>query len=98
MIDLAITVTLEGETEPFTARPNTGTLLAMEEHYGAKIESAIAAIQTMRLEYITFLAWECQRRAGQTVPPFEQYRRKVVDIEFENNSEAPLAVEEPPTP
>ena len=98
MIDLAITVPLEGEAEPFTARPNTGTLLALEEHYGSKIESGIAAIQSMRLEYIAFLAWECTRRAGRTVPPFEQDRRKLGDIDFGNNSEAPLAVEEPPTP
>lgn len=97
MFDAALTVTLESG-ESFTARPNAGTILAMEQYYGSKIESGLAAIQTMRLEYLCWLAWECRRKSGETVPPFEKFWPQVENIEVEDNSTTPLAVEEPPTP
>lgn len=92
----AITVTLEGEPEPYTARPNAGTLIAMEDFYGPKIESAESALKTGRLEYIAFLVWECQRRDGHPVKPFEQYRKQIIDFHTEDLSAAPLAEGPPP--
>jgi len=52
----------------------------------------------MRLEYLSWLAWECRRKSGETVPPFEKFWPQIVNIEVEDDSKTPLAVEEPPTP
>ena len=93
MINLEITITTTaGET--FSARPNTGTIMALEAHY--KLESGITAIQQMNLGYFAWLAWEKRRHDGHTVPPFDKFRAQIEDMDFEVDT-APLAGEETPT-
>lgn len=93
MIDLDITATLTGE-DPFTVRPNMGTILALERHY--KLESGITAIQSMKVEYLTWLAWEKRRHDGGTVAPFPKFMDQLEDLEFESD-DAPLVETVPAT-
>lgn len=93
MIDLEITATLTGEP-PFTVRPNMGTILALERHYS--LDSGITAIQSMKIEYLTWLAWEKRRHDGHTVPTFKDFMDRLEDLEFETD-DAPLAETEPAT-
>jgi hypothetical protein len=93
VINLEITITTtDGET--FSARPNTGTIMALEEHF--HLDSGITAIQQMNLKYFAWLAWEKRRHDGHTMPPFERFRLQVEDMDFEVDT-APLAGEEAPT-
>jgi len=93
MIDLEISVTLTGE-DPFTVRPNMGTILALERHY--KLPSGITAIQSMKIEYLAWLAWEKRRHDGDTVAPFPKFMDQLEDLEFEA-ADDPLVETEPAT-
>lgn len=90
VIDLTISVTLVGE-EPFTCKPTIGTLMALERQY--KLESGITAIQTMKLEYLAWLAWESRRHSGEVVPTWEKFRDSIEDMDFDADS-SPLADED----
>lgn len=94
MLDLSITTRLEGEDEPIRSNPNMGTVLRMELYF--KLDSGIEALQRMKLEHLAWLAWECRRSDGFTVPPFEKFRSQLVDMDFETDNDRPLVDEEPP--
>jgi len=98
MIDLAITVKLEGETDHWTVRPNAGTLLAFERHYGSAVSSAGEALATGRLEYVAFLAWEARRKGGNTVAPFDKFLTQIEELDVDTAAgETPLAESQSPT-
>jgi hypothetical protein len=95
MLDLSITTRLEGENESVTSTPNMGTVLKMELYF--KLDSGIEALQRMKLEHLTWLAWESRRAAGLTVPTWENFKNNLVDMQFETDNDRPLADEGPPT-
>ena len=94
MLDLSITTRLEGEEEPVTSHPNMGMVLRMELFF--KLPSGIEALQSMKLEYFTWLAWESRRAAGLTVPTFDKFKSTLADMTFDHDAD-PLADGEPPT-
>jgi len=94
MLDLSITTRLEGEDEPIRSNPNMGTVLRMELYF--KLDSGIEALQRMKLEHLCWLAWECRRSDGLTVPPFDKFRSQLADMDFETDNDRPLADEGPP--
>jgi len=98
MLDIAITIKLESDSEPWTVYPTTGTLLAFERHYGSAVTSAGEALATGRLEYVAFLAWESRRKAGHTVPPFDKFQLQIEDLDIDTSAgDRPLAEGQSPT-
>ena len=95
MLDVSISSRLENETEPVTTRATFGTLLKLEQFF--KLDSAIEAVQTGKLEYMAWLAWESRRHAGMTVPPWERFFDTIEDCNLESDNDVPLAEEAPPT-
>lgn len=95
MLDVSITTRLEGEDEAIRSNPNMGTVLRMELYF--KLDSGIEALQRMKVEHLTWLAWECRRREGMTVPTFSKFCDQLVDMDFETDNDRPLADEGPPT-
>lgn len=93
-LDLSIATRLEGETEPVVSRPSMGTVLRMELFF--KLDSGIEALQKMKLEHLTWLAWEARRAAGLTVPTWQKFSATLEDMDFDQDA-APLAEGEPPT-
>ena len=93
MLDLTITSRLEGETESVRSTPNMGTVLRMELYF--KLDSGIKALEQMKLEHLCWLAWECRRADGLTVPTFDKFKQQLADMNFESDSD-PLADEGPP--
>jgi hypothetical protein len=93
-LDLSISTRLEGESEPVVSKPSMGTVLRMELFF--KLDSGIEALQKMKLEHLTWLAWESRRAAGLTVPTWAKFSQTLEDMDFEQD-DAPLAEGEPPT-
>lgn len=93
MLDLTITSRLEGETEPIAGHPNMGTVLRMELFF--KLDSGIKSLEQMKLEHLCWLAWECRRADGHTVPTFDKFKATLADMNFETDTD-PLADEGPP--
>jgi len=80
-LDLTITTRLEGEDEPVVSTPTMGTLLRLEREF--KLDSAIQALTNTKLEHVAWLAWDCRRAAGLTVPTWPKFRDSLVDMDFE---------------
>lgn len=82
-LDLSITTRIEGEDEPVVSTPTMGTLLRLEREFN--LDSAIQALTQTKLEHVAWLAWECRRSSGLTVPPWPTFRDKLIDMEFDTD-------------
>ncbi len=87
MIDLTLTVQLE-DGERWEITPKLATFVRFEEQFDTAVSSAFAE-GTIHLKHLAWLAWDGARRSGRTVPLFDAFVDKLVDLDVVNN-DAPL--------
>ena len=84
--DLTLHVTLQDEA-PYSVDVTAGTIIAAERWFKKPATELFGAIS---IESMAWLAWEQSRKNGTTVPEFEKFIDRLIDIETETNG-SPLS-------
>jgi hypothetical protein len=75
---------VDGTTVDLTVKPVT--IVAFERQFGVGLG---ALQQDGRMEYVYWLAWDSEKRAGRVVKPFDGWLEDVADIDVDDEP-APL--------
>ncbi len=88
MIDLTLTVQLE-DGERWDVTPKLATYVRFEDKFSTAVSAAFAE-GTVHLKHLAWIAWDGSRRAGRTVPLFDEFVDKLEDLDVTEHA-APLA-------
>lgn len=87
MIDLTLTVELD-DGERWDVTPKLATYVRFEDKFSTAVTAAFTD-GNIHLKHLAWIAWEGSRRAGHTVPLFDEFVDKLVSLDVTEDS-APL--------